>query len=260
MRLTKTLGMAGALLISALVGGTLIGSTLAVDEETDPDAGVDIAYCETFRDSLAAELGVTGDELTTAGKAAANATIDAALAAGDIDEARAATLRERVEAYDGDGCGFGKGFALGFGRGWANGFERGMARGFAGAGVLESAADALTMDVTDLRAALGEAESLEAIASDQGASYDDVKAAILADVQARLDQAVANGLDQDRADTMLEHVTTWLDDGGQLDELGGLRGGPGMGRGPGMGLGDGQGRGHGPGGRWGDSDAEESGT
>ena len=31
MRLTKTLGMAGALILSALVGGTLIGSALAQD-------------------------------------------------------------------------------------------------------------------------------------------------------------------------------------------------------------------------------------
>ena len=37
MRLTKTLGMAGALILSALVGGTLIGSALAQDETTDTD-------------------------------------------------------------------------------------------------------------------------------------------------------------------------------------------------------------------------------
>ena len=37
MRLTKTLGAAGALLLSAMVGGTLIGAALATDESTDPD-------------------------------------------------------------------------------------------------------------------------------------------------------------------------------------------------------------------------------
>jgi hypothetical protein len=250
MRLTKTLGIAGALLLSALVGGTLIGSALATDEESDTDASTDTAYCDVFRDTLAAELGVSTNDLTAAGKAAANAAVDAAVAAGDLDGDRAATMRERIEAYDGAGCGwFGKGFGAGFGRGFENGFERGLARGIGGAGVLESAAEALGMEPSELRESLGEAESLEAIATDQGASYDELKATVLADVQVALDEAVANGLEQERADAMLEHVTTWLDAGGQLDELGGH-------------LGPGMGRGHGPGGRWGDedADAEESGT
>lgn len=259
MTILKPLGAAGALIAAALVGGTLIGSTLAVDEETDTDAGDTTSYCETFRDSLATELGVSADELTAAGKAAATATIDAAVAAGDLDEDRAATLRERIAAHDGSCDGLGP-FARGFGRGFGMGFERGLGNGPVGGmriGALEAAADALGIDPVDLREQLSDGASLQEIAGD---SWDDVKASVLGDVQARLDEAVAEGLDQERADTILEHITAWLDGGGQLDGMGGPAGGmvPGQGRGHGPGgrFGGGMGGGIGPGGFWGTDDAE----
>jgi hypothetical protein len=246
MTILKPLGAAGALIAAALVGGTLIGSTLAVDEETDTDASDSTVYCETFRDTFASELGVSVDGLTEAGKAAANATIDAAVAAGDLDEDRAAALRERIAAHDGtcDGLGpFSRGLGHGFGMGFEQGLERGLGNGPMGGGGmriggLEAAADALGVDTVDLRAQLAAGASLQEISGD---TWEDVKAAVLADVQERLDEAVAEGLDQERADTILEHITTWLDGGGQLDEMGGPAGG----------MGPGQGRGHGPGGRGG---------
>ena len=222
MRHTKTLGMAGALLLSALVGGTLIGSALAQDETTDPETGTDIgAYCDTFRDAFAAELGATTDEVTAAGKAAANAALDAAVAAGDVTEERAASIRERIDAYDGEGCGFVGAFKLGVGHG--------VGRGFLGGDVFEAAADALGIESPALIERLGEATSLEALAGEQGVAYDEVKASILAAVQADLDAAVAEGLDQARADEVIARLTTWLDEGGQLDGLGRRFGhGPGL--------------------------------
>lgn len=218
MRLTKTLGMAGALILSALIGGTLIGSALAQDESTDTDTDADAgAYCDTFMDAFAAELGATRDEVVAAGKAAANAAVDAAVAAGDLTEERAATIRERIEGYDGEGCGLGGAFKLGFGRG----FEHGIGRGFLGGDVFEAAADALGIESADLIERLDDAESLEALAGEQGVAYDDVKAAILAAVQADLDAAVGEGrLDQERADEVIERLTTWLDEGGQLGRFG----------------------------------------
>lgn len=215
MRLTKTLGMAGALILSALVGGTLIGSALAQDEgtETDSEPG---AYCDAFMDAFASELGATRDEVVAAGKAAANAAVDAAVAAGDLTEERAATIRERIDAYDGEGCALGGAFKLGFG----HGFHHGAARGFLGGDVVEAAADALGIESSDLIQRLGDVESLEALAGEQGVAYDDVKAAVLAAVQADLDAAVAEGLDQERADAVIERLSTWLDEGGQFDGLG----------------------------------------
>jgi len=252
MRLTKALGAAGALIVAALVGGTLIGSTLATDETDSTDTATRTAYCETFRDALASELGVTADELLAAGQAAASTTIDAAVAAGDLSEERAADLRERIAAADGTEC---MGFGHAFGRGFGIGLERGAIRGFLGGDVFEAAADALGLESADLIGELRDAGSLEALAEAQGVSYDEVKASILAAVQADLDAAVADGLDQERADEVIERLSAWLDEGGDVGD------------GPGLGLG----RGHhprfgdGPFGPWGDDeaddeDAEESGT
>ena len=231
MRLTRTLGMAGALILSAVLGGTLIGSTLAQDDgttDTDPEAA---AYCDTFMDAFASELGATRDEVLAAGKAAA----DAAVAASDLTAEQAATIRERIEAYDGGGCAFGGAFKLGFG----HGVGRGLARGFLGGDVFEAAADALGIESAELIERVDDAGSLEALAGEQGVAYDDVKAAVLSAVQADLDAAVAEGLDEERADATIERLTTWLDEGGQLE---GLRGRHGPGRG-----------GFGP---WGDRDSD----
>lgn len=220
MRLTKTLGLAGALTLSALIGGTLIGSTLAQDEGIGNDTDR-AAYCDTLMDAFAAELGTTTDEVVAAGKAAANATVDAAVAAGDLSEERAADIRERIEAYDGSGCGFGA-FNDGFGRGAAHGW----ARGFLGGDVFEAAADALAIESSELVGQLREAGSLEALAETHGASYNEVTASILAAVQADLDAVVAEGMSQERADAAIERLATWLDEGGEL---------PGRGFGPGGG-------------------------
>jgi hypothetical protein len=214
MRLTKTLGLAGALILSALVGGTLIGSAFAQDEGTDADTG---AYCDTFMNAFASELGTTRDGVVAAGKAAANAALDAAVAAGDLSEERATEIRERIEAYDGAGCAFGAAFRLGFG----HGFGRGEARGFLGGDVFEAAAEALGIESAELISRLDDAGSLEALAAELGAAYDGVRASILAAVQADLDAAVSEGMDQERADAVIERLTAWLDDGGQLGESGG---------------------------------------
>ena len=215
MRLTKSLGFAGALILSAILGGTLIGSALATD--TDATTGEDSEYCDVFMDSLATELGTDRDGLVAAGKTAALAAVDAALAAGDLTDDQATAARERIEAYDGSGCGF-FGHGIGFGREFAHGF----ARGFLGADVFEAAAEALGIESSELIGELRDAGSLQALAEELGVGYDAVSASVLAAVQADLDAAVAEGMSQERADAALERITTWLDEGG---EVGGLRGG-----------------------------------
>jgi hypothetical protein len=214
MRLTKSLGFAGALILSAIVGGTLIGSALATDE--DRTTGEASEYCDVFMDSLASELGTDRDGLVAAGKTAALAAVDAAVAAGDLTEERAAAARERIEAHDGSGCGF-----FGHGIGLERGFAHGVGRGFLGGDVFEAAADALGIESSDLIGQLHDAGSLEALAKELGVDYETVMSSVLAAVQADLDAAVAEGLSQERADAALERLTTWLDEGG---EVGGLRG------------------------------------
>jgi hypothetical protein len=209
MRLTKILGATGALILSALVGGTLIGSALAADEtDATGDAG---AYCDTFMDTVAAELGVTRDALVDAGRAGANAAIDAALAAGDLSNERATALRDRVDAADGEHCGLLAPFRAGF--------AHGVTRGLLGGDVFAAAADALGMESSDLIGQLRDAGSLQALAEELGVSYDDVKASVLDSLSADLDAAVDEGLSQQRADAAIEHVTEWLDNGGEPGAL-----------------------------------------
>ncbi len=215
MRLTKSLGLAGALILSAIVGGTLIGSALATDAD-GTTTGETSEYCDVFMDSLASELGTDRDGLIAAGKAAALAAVDAAVAAGDLTEERATPARERIEAYDGGGCGF-----FGHGIGFERGFAHGVGRGFLGGGVFEAAGDALGIESSELIGQLRDAGSLQALAEELGVDYETVKSTVLAAVQADLDAAVAEGLSQERADAALGRLTTWLDEGG---EVGGFRG------------------------------------
>ena len=219
MRLTKSLGLAGALILSAIVGGTLIGSALATDE--DATTGEASEYCDVFMDTLASELGTDRDGLVAAGQTAALAAVDAAVEAGDLTEDQAGAARERIEAYDGSGCGF-FGHGIGVERGSERGFAHGFGRGFLGGDVFEAAAEALGIETSELIGQLGDAGSLQALADELGVSYDTVKASVLEAVQADLDAAVAEGMSQERADATIERVTTWLDEGG---EVGGLRGG-----------------------------------
>ena len=214
MRLTRTLGMAGALILAALVGGTLIGSALARDDEPDGNVG---ALCDTFLDAFAAELGSTRDEVVAAGKAAASAALDAAVASGDLSERRAEGLRERIEAYDGTGCDVAGLWRHGRG----DGAGRGLGAGVGMRAIREAAATALGIDGEELNARLRDAGSLEALATEEGVDYSTVKSAILADVEADLDAAVADGrLSQERADRVLQRLTTWLDEGGELGARG----------------------------------------
>jgi hypothetical protein len=233
MRLLKTVGGAGALVGAALIGGTLISSTLAGSDGstgTASDAAggtvteiriIDEAASETFLDTLAAELGVDRADLGPAALAAANAVIDAKVAAGDLDEDDAAALKERLAELDDPealltGPGFlgrapggpaGHGFAVGAGIG-------GVVREAA-----DAAADALGVERADLVEALHDGSSLEEVAADRGVSYDAVKQAVLGAIRAELDDAVADeDLTQERADEVLARVTDWLDDGGEPGE------------------------------------------
>lgn len=215
MRLAKTIGAAGALIIAALVGGTVIGTTLAIgDGDGDALAADRAAYCETFLDTFASELGTTRDGVVAAGRTAANAAIDAAVAAGDLTEERASAMRERVEGFDGSGCELmGRGP---FGGRGGHGPGPHLGR-FIGGQTLDAVADALDLEPSELPAALREAGSLEALAAAQGVEYAELRTSVLAAVEADLDAAVAAGdIEQERADRILQRATTWLDDGGEL--------------------------------------------
>lgn len=66
--------------------------------------------------------------------------------------------------------------------------------------MLDAAASALAMRSAELLSEMADGNGLEAIAEGQ---------------QEDLDAAVAEGLDQQHADTVIQRVRAWLDEGGQ---------------------------------------------
>jgi len=210
----KLLGAATALIVAALVGGTMIGSVLAAPGGTtsqdsvlaaDPsgDAG---AYCQTFLDTFAKELGVSTDELAPAAKAAAIAAVNAAVDAGDLTQDQADAAIARINAWDGNGCGL-IGMRLGH-------LGQHAARVDFMQGMFQAAADALNMTPAELRDALADA-NLQEVADAQNVSYDTVVSAALDSAKTDLDAAVTAGtITQDKADAIYSRLETWLNDGG----------------------------------------------
>ena len=209
----KIVSGAAVLLAAAVIGGALMSTAFAGDSDTGTDDLTDggTAYCQTFIDTFASELGVETDALAPAAKAAASASVNAAIEAGDITQDQADAMIERINNWDGTGCGW-IGFHLGGG-------HHGEGPGFMSS-VFTTVADALGMEPADLREALADA-SLEEVAADQNVSYDDVTRAALAAAKTDLDAAVADGtITQDRADAVYDHLSTWLADGGAFERHG----------------------------------------
>lgn len=211
MKNLKTLGIAGGMVAAALVGGTLIsvvtaspsGSSTTTSTANLADSA---RYCSLWQETFADELGVSVDDLVPAAKAATIATIDAAVEAGDLAEDVAERMKTAITNADGDGCRLlGAAF---------HGWGRHAARVELGADLLGAAAEALSMEKADLVSALRSGDSLEQIAEDQGASYDDVSQAVLEAAEANLDELVAAGnLEQARADEMLANLEEALQSG-----------------------------------------------
>lgn len=210
-------GMASALVVAALVGGTLINvvaaapgaspATALAGPAADPVAAAPAAigtYCDAFRTAFAANLGVSQDELVAAAKAAAATAVDKAIADGTLTQAAGDKLKERITAADGEGCGFLAG---------PRGRIAQKALAVARDGVT-AAAEALDMTVAELRTELRSGKDLKEVAAAEGVPYATVTTAVLAAVKADLDAAVAAGtIKQARADRILDRVEGRLEDG-----------------------------------------------
>jgi polyhydroxyalkanoate synthesis regulator phasin len=239
MKGIKLFGAAAVLVATALIGGTMISSALATsgldadadttrtaESDSDTDGG---EYCQTYLDALASELGITTDELTTAAVAALQATLDAAVANGDLTEEQASEIADRLADGDGSGCAaIGMRFSIG------HSIRGGGPGAIVEIDLLETAATAIGLTGDELRERLAGGETLEEVAEAEGVDYATVTAAISDAVEADLDEAVANGdLTQVEADALLERLNEQLAEG----TLGGLRFGGGWfapgGRGPG---------------------------
>ena len=213
-------GFSGALVIAAILGGTVINAVAAAPASgpaapggapaaapTAATTGAAAEYCETFRAAFAKELGVTEAALTTAAKHALGSTIDNAVADGDLTKAAADRLKTRVDASTADGCKL------------LAGYQGRIAKAARGAlGVIrdgfEAGAKALGMPPADVRAALKDGKTLKDLATTQTVDYATVSAAIVAAVKTDLDKAVADGtIAQAREDRVLARLTKALADG-----------------------------------------------
>ena len=214
-------GFSGALVVAALVGGTVINAVAAAPSAaprtpaaapaaapTAATAGPVAEYCETYRAAFAKELGVTEDALKAAAKKALAATIDKAVADGDLAKAAADRLKTRVEASTADGC---KLLA-----GWGQRIAK-ATRGALGVvqDGLDAAAKALDMPAADVkRRAQVRQEPQGPRDGPEGRLRDRERGRSSAAVKADLDKAVAAGtIKQAREDRILDRLTKALADG-----------------------------------------------
>ncbi len=228
----RTAGLAGLLVATALVGGTIIGSVAASTAPPATGSGPGPAaaaatpdpahaaklgeYCADFRKAFAAALGVDESALVPAAKTAADATIDDAVTAGELPQAAADRLKARIDAAAGDGCALLAGrvgrIAAAAGKATA-GVSVKAALGVVKDGI-GAAATALGVTPAELGADLRSGKTLKSVASDKNVPYDKVTAAVVAAVKADLDAAVTAGtIKQAREDRVLARLQQSLADG-----------------------------------------------
>lgn len=203
-------GFSGALVLSALVGGTLMSAAQAapaagsaLSEAVAPEAAAATPACTEFRAAFAANLGKTEAEVTAAAKTAIASTVDAAVARGTLSVEAAARIKTRIAAAEADGCKLLSGW-----RAKAAGAAGVVKDGFA------AAASALGMTSAELRAELRSGTSLNDVAAAKDVPYASVTEAVMASVKQDLDAAVAAGtLRQARADRILERLSARLEAG-----------------------------------------------
>ncbi len=197
-----TVAAAGGIVLAGISGAT--GHASAQEPGATPDTTRRerrIERRDNFLSGVAANLGVTLDQLKRAFKSAATEAVDEALANGKITQEQADRAKANIES--GKAPGLRK--LLGGGQHSGRGARLERLRD----GILESTATALNMTTTDLKAQLKSGKSIADVAGDDIGA---VKTQILGDAKTKLDAAVAaNKLAQDKADKALQKLTDSLD-------------------------------------------------
>jgi uncharacterized protein YidB (DUF937 family) len=198
----KRLWRVGLVVVAVLaLAGAAVGFVVAQTDGDVPVPGKD--RLGDFIARLAENLGIEQEELEAAIDQTQLDLVDEAVADGKLTEEQAESIRERIESGEGlhpFARGFRKGFALG--------------RGFGCVGAAsDELAGFLGVTVDDLRAAMADGQSLAQIAEANGVKVEDLSAFLLAELEARLAEAVESGkIDQARADEILANAPDKIDD------------------------------------------------
>jgi uncharacterized protein (DUF433 family) len=161
-------------------------------------------------EDLASEKGVSLEDIEEAILNSIKEKLDELVADGKMTQERADAILERISEHIGD-------MLAGEHRmGPRQGGPRHGGRGAmmrVGQEMLKVVAQTLGMEVDDLMAELRDGKTIADVAAEQGVSLDDIEAAILASIEAKLDQLVSDGkLTQEQADQILERVAEHIGD------------------------------------------------
>jgi len=171
----------GGLAVAAIVAVSALGGGISQAQQPDPAGGqIHGAYAE----ALAAQLGISVDELLAARKAAWDQVIDNAVASGRITPEQGEEMKENP----------GKA---------RRGLVRKAAAGIHGiiAGAIDVAAETIGITRDEVKEGLTNGQSLGQIAEANGSSVAELKAALIGAAEARLAEAVSSGrISQEQAD------------------------------------------------------------
>jgi uncharacterized protein YidB (DUF937 family) len=197
-------GVLGFALCAALLGGTVFAASSA----TSTDLG------QAFIDKLAQNLGISSADLQTKIKESGDATVDDAVANGQLTQDQGARLKQRFDNGAGAGV-FDFGHAFGMGPGCGVGMN------------IDTLASTLGLTTDELQTQLRAGTSLTDIITNQGKTVDEVVTALVAAQKTTLDQAVADGkLTQALEDQILSDLPARLTEMINNGHFGGRHGGP----------------------------------
>jgi len=164
-------------------------------------------YNQTFWQILAQKLGVSVDKLQTAIRDALKETVGKMLSDGKLTQAQADKAQAGIDKLTFDKPLFGQFLA---GRRVAE--ARATRTRAVGKEALEAAATKLGMTNEELVKALREGKTLAGLAKEKNVKPEDLKAAMVAAVNAQIDQAVKDGkLTQEQADKIKAGVEKQID-------------------------------------------------
>jgi uncharacterized protein YidB (DUF937 family) len=214
MNRSKVAGFAAALVLSAIVGGTLMSVVTASSRNPSASGSASVlardssagAYCQTFLDQFAKNLGVDGSALLPAAKNAAKAAVDKAVSDGDLTQSQGNAIKSRIESFDGKGCAL-------LGAKWRAAVRHAVKLDI-GKDMVGAAAGALHLSSDQLVAKLRGGQTLKQVAQAQNVDYATVSKAVHDAAKADLDQLVTDGkLTQERETQILDRLDKALANG-----------------------------------------------